>query len=137
MNLLVHVEQYDVLGILPSQLESLTHVAKMAGISRCAFVDGTADGVKRSFDFERFGSLEGWLEAVQPDHITAFTPTGGRGIENGTRQDTWLVFGPSMGWDLSVFDGHEVELLQIPGGVMNSRDAVPIALWELGSWPAR
>lgn len=109
----------------------------MAGISRFAFVDGTVDGVKRAFDFERYGSLEEWLEVAEPGHITVFTPSGSRGIVDGTDQDTWLAFGPSMGFDLSVFDGYEVETMQIPGGVMNSRDAVPIALWELGSWPAR
>lgn len=138
MNLLVHIEQYDVLGILPSQLESLSHVAKIAGVSRFAFVDGTADGVKRAFDFERYGSLKEWLDVNHPRHITLFTPSGDVSVADyDADPDTWLVFGPSMGADFSELYGYQVELVQVPGGVINSRDVVPIALWELGSWPAQ
>jgi hypothetical protein len=138
VNLLIHVEQYDVVGILPSQLESLAHVAKMAGVNRCGFVDATADGVRRCFGFERYASIADWREKEEPSSICVFSPGAGMCVtECRPGQDTWLVFGRSMGITMSDFDELAVDLVHIPGGDLSSRDAVPIALWEVGSWPAQ
>ena len=135
MNLLVHVEQYDVLGILPSQLESLALAANIAGVERCAYIDGTVDGIRRSWGFERYGSLQEFLED-EPGHISLFSSQRGTPLHEYEADDTWLVFGGSMGLHVPDYDGHDLSLVNIPGGVLNSRDAVPIALWEL-AWPGQ
>lgn len=132
MKLLVHVEQYDVVGILPSQLESLGLLVKSMGISQAAFIDGTIDGVRRSFGFERYENLESFMTAEQGPMI-AFSPKG-RDIRTfELTGDAWLIFGPAMGRLEGTFD-HRV---MIPGGELNSRDAVPIALWEASKWRAQ
>ena len=137
VSLLIHVEQYNVIGILPSQLESLALVARAAGIGRTAFIDSTTDGVMRAWGFTRYGSLAAWLRAERPKHISVFTP-GGIDVRSARRfDDDWLAFGPAMGFNLPDFLGWEHQLVGIPGGVLNSRDAVPIALWEVMTWPGQ
>lgn len=132
MKLLIHVEQYDVLGILPSQLESLAHLCTAMGITERAFVDGTPDGIRRAHGFTRYSSLEEWRSAIQSAPVYSFTPDG-QDIRKVDWWDPegWLAFGPSMGWRPT---GTTVS---IPGGTMNSRDCVPIALWEVSSWQAQ
>jgi hypothetical protein len=134
LKLLVHVEQYDVIGILPSQLESLALLVKSMGVTDAAFIDGTVDGVKRSYGFTRYGSLDDFMAAESGPFI-AFSPTEGEDISRDLLplDYAWLVFGPSMGRLNGNFDAW----VKIPGGELNSRDAVPIALWELSKWRAQ
>lgn len=130
MHLLVHVEQYDVLGILPSQLESLAHLCNAMGIEKRAFIDHTQDGVIERAGFTRYPSFQAWLDDVDTP-IYAFTTEGDdiRKVD-WWAPDGWLAFGPAMGWQPHF--GHY--RVTIPGGMLNSRDAVPIALWEASSW---
>ena len=129
----MHVEQYDVIGILPSQLESLALVATAMGITETAFVDGTADGVLRAFGFIRYGSLEEFLDTEEGPFI-AFSPNKGEDLRKADLPSAgWLVFGPAMG----TLDGDFDAWVKIPGGELSSRDAVPIVLWELSKWQAQ
>lgn len=137
VNLLVHVEQYDVLGILPSQLESLALLTSALGVGRAAFVDGTADGVRRAFGFERYGRLGEWLVGAE-GRIVALDPDADLDIRDVTPQDgDWYVFGPAMGFPPESFGGRDVTWARVPVGVLNSRDAVPIVMWEVSPWRAR
>lgn len=133
-HLLIHVEQYDVVGILPSQLESLALACTAFGIERRAFVDGTLDGVRPRFGFERYGSVDAFL-AAEGGPIAAFTPDGQSDVRDlSVSEDTWLLFGPAMGLGSIDFGDHNVETVSIPGGVLNSRDAAAIAMWEVSPW---
>ena len=135
VNLLVHVEQYDVQGILPSQLESLALLARAAGVLRRAFIDRTVDGVRRAHGFERYSSLDEWAEKTQPTDVFVFTSDQCHMELRHLRTvqpDAWLLFGPAMGWTSVPVGAIRV---RIPGGVLNSRDCVPIALWQVGTWP--
>lgn len=130
MRLLVHVEQYDVIGILPSQLESLALVATAMGVTETAFVDGTVDGVRRAFGFTRYGSLKEFMDS-QEGPFVAFSPSKGEDLRKADLPSVgWLVFGPAMGALEGTFDAW----VKIPGGELSSRDAVPIVLWELSKW---
>jgi hypothetical protein len=129
----VCVEQYDKVGILPSQLESLALLNTAMGVTDAAFIDGTIDGVKRTHGFTRYGSYADFFAAETGD-IIVFTPVGGTDIQSvAPTNDSWLVFGPAMGWG-NALDNVIVTKATIPGGELNSRDAVPIALWELSKW---
>jgi len=135
VKLLVHVEQYDVVGILPSQLESLALVAAAMGVTETAFVDGTADGVRRAFGFTRYGSLKEFMDAEDGPFV-AFSPNKGEDIREANLRPlnfAWLVFGPAKGFLEGDFDAW----VKVPGGELNSRDAVPIVLWELSKWQAQ
>jgi hypothetical protein len=141
MNLLVHVEQHDVVGVLPSQLESLSLVASAMGVTRTAFVDCTLDGVRSRNGWERFPSLDAFLYGEAERRVLVFVPEGGESVRTVTAaDDTWLVFGPAMGFPRGTFDrtrGIWVHYATIPGGHLCARDAIPIALWEVGKWRAR
>ena len=107
------------------------------GIQRRAFVDATADGVRSSYGFERFPSLEAFL-SQENGPLVAFTPDGDVDIRDlSADENTWLVFGPAMGLPRHSFNDRAVTWTAIPGNVLNSRDAVPIALWEVSSWRAQ
>ena len=126
----MHVEQYDVIGILPSQLESLALVATAMGVTETAFVDGTVDGVHRSFGFTRYGSLKDFMDS-QEGPFVAFSPNKGEDLREADLPPvSWLVFGPAMGGLGGDFDAW----VKVPGGELNSRDVVPIVLWELSKW---
>lgn len=132
MKLLVHVEQYDVAGILPSQLESLALLAKAMGVTDTAYIDGTADGVRRAYGFTRYGSIQEFMEKTQGPRL-GFSPVKGVDVRAASAKDAWLCFGPAMGW----LEGDYDAWVHIPGGELNSRDAVPIALWEASKWQAQ
>lgn len=134
MKLLVHIEQYDLVGILPSQLESIALVNAAMGVIQAAYVDNTADGFKGVGGFTRYGSMEDFL-AAESGPFVAFSPVEGEDIRTvEIPSDAWLVFGPSMGFNEDSFGSAEVTWVKVPGGDMNSRDVVPIALWELSEW---
>ena len=136
-HLLLHVEQYDVVGVLPSQLESLALLCSAMGVERRAFVDATDDGVKSAQGFERFPSLDAFL-AEEGGPIVAFDPNAETDIRDlSVPDDVWLVFGPAMGLPSYSFGERDVEWAAIPGNVLNSRDAIPIAVWEVSSWRAQ
>lgn len=136
MKLLVHIEQYDMVGILPSQLESLALLNKAMGVDRAAYVDGTLDGVKGIGEVIRYGSLEDFLAAEDGPYV-AFSPDEGEDIRTfEPPSDAWVLFGPSMGWS-DQLAGVDVTWAKVPGGVMNSRDVVPIVLWEMSQWRAQ
>ena len=120
------------MGVLPSQLDSIRLLARALGVDRLAFVDGTVDGVFRYNEWERFGSLAEWLDQVEGP-IYAFRPSGGSDVRYlKVPEDAWVVFCPAMGFGGSDFVDQEVEWASIPVGAdLNSRDAIPIALWEL------
>ena len=133
MKLLVYVEQYDVVGILPSQLESIAHLVTAMGITEAAYIDNTADGFSGIGGFTRYASL---AEFIEHEHgpFVAFSPDTGEDIRTlNPPAEAWLVFGPAMGWSDVKFD----KWAKIPGGVLNSRDAVPIAVWETSKWRAQ
>jgi len=133
VRLLVHVEQYDVVGILPSQLESLALVATAMGVTETAFVDRTLDGVRRKAGFERYGSLQHFMDAHDGPFV-GFSPSKGEDLrEARIPPSAWLVFGPAMG----ALEGRFDSWVKVPGGELNSRDAVPIVLWELSKWRGR
>ena len=133
MKVAVCVEQYDKVGILPSQLESLALLNTAMGVARAVYIDYTLDGFKGVGGFTRYGSYEDFF-ATETGDIIVFTPVGGTDIQSvAPTNDSWLVFGPAMGWG-NVLDNVVVTKATIPGGELNSRDAVPIALWELSKW---
>jgi tRNA(Leu) C34 or U34 (ribose-2'-O)-methylase TrmL len=136
-HLLVHVEQYDVVGVLPSQLESLALASAGMGIDRRAFVDATLDGVRPGSGFERFTSLDHFL-SVEDGPLTAFTPDGETDVRDlKVADDEWMIFGPAMGLPRHTFGDRPVRWASIPVGVLNSRDAAAIAMWEVSSWRAQ
>jgi hypothetical protein len=133
MNLLVHVEQYDVLGILPSQLESLALLCSAMDVKEKGFIDGTVDGVKRSNGFSRYNNIKQFFNEQSGPYI-ALCPNKGKDVrEISIPNNAWILFGPSMGWN-GLLDDKELDFIQIPGGILNSRDAVPIAMWEFSRW---
>ena len=134
-NLLVHVEQYDVLGVLPSQLESIRYLSLAMGGGRLAFVDATLDGVRAPVGWTRYASLADFLHAADAP-LVAFDPDGSSILQRRPSPDAWLLFGPSMGWTGDAFGGHSVDLVSIPGGVLNARDVISIAAWEVSAWRA-
>jgi hypothetical protein len=129
VKLLVHVEQYDVLGILPSQLEALALLAKATGVTDTAYIDGTADGVRRAHGFARYGSIQEFMEKTTGPYL-GFSPNKGLDVRTAPFKNAWLCFGPAMGW----LEGNYDAWVHIPGGELSSRDAVPIALWEASKW---
>ena len=131
MRLLVHVEQYNVVGILPSQLEHLALLCDAMGVEERAFVDSTADGVKATAGFTRYSSLAEWTNAAPRADVMVFDPAGEDIRFARLAPETWLVFGPAMGFAGALTGQSRVS---IPGGVLSSRDAVPIALWETSRW---
>ena len=133
MKLLVHIEQYDVVGILPSQLESIALLDTAMGVTEAAYLDCTPDGFGGLGQFTRYTSLAEFF-AVESGPFVAFSPEGDD-IRTATiaDPDSWLLFGPSMGWG-DLLNGVDVQFVSIPGGVMCSRDVVPIAVWELSGW---
>lgn len=137
MKVLVHIEQYDVVGVLPSQLESLALLNQAMRVEDAAYVDGTPDGVKNANGFKRYGSLQDFL-AHEKGPFIAFSPSGGEDIRKiRIPKHAWLLFGPSMGFTRDSFGSTQVTWATVPGGVMNSRDIVPIALWQTSLWQAR
>lgn len=127
LNVVVCIEQYDVLGVLPSQLESLALLATAMNFN-LAYVDGTKDGVFGT-GIPRHGSWEEFFATTEGPY-TMMDPNG-EDIREADIKDGWLCFGPSMGWRGQYeFD----KTCSIPGGVLNSRDAIPIAAWELSTW---
>jgi hypothetical protein len=136
MKLLVHIEQYNVVGILPSQLESIMSLCHSLGIMDCAYVDSTPDGIIGIGGFTRYSNIEEFFENESGPYI-CLSPTEGTDIRTlSPDPDTWLLFGPAMGFQdiLNELQTHNVTWANIPIGDMNSRDAVPIVLWELSSW---
>lgn len=130
MNLLVHVEQYDVVGILPSQLESLNLVCTLTGVNKAAYIDNTLDGFPNVAGFTRYGSMDEF-NAAETGPKVYFSPNKGTDVRDLTvSDDTWIVFGPSMGWGELEADNWA----HVPGDTLNSRDAAAIALWELSQW---
>lgn len=137
MKLLVHVEQYDVVGILPSQLEHILLLAAAMGVSEIACIDGTPDGFAKVGQVKRYASMADFL-AEATGQLIAFGPGAGEDVRDLVPDpDAWLMFGPAMGWTIDAFDGHQVTWANVPGGVMTSRDVVPIALWETSAWRAQ
>jgi hypothetical protein len=136
MKLLVHIEQYDMVGILPSQLESIALLDAAMGITEAAYIDGTPDGFSGIGQFTRYASLADFF-AAESGPFVAFSPDG-EDIRTATvaDPDSWLIFGPSMGW-ADLLNGVDVQMVSLPGGVMCSRDVVPIAIWELSGWRAQ
>jgi len=135
-NLLVHVEQYEVLGVLPSQLESIRYLSTAMGGGRLAFVDGTIDGVPVQVGWERFATLADFLAAEGTSRLVVLDPAGDDILDAEAGEGDWLLFGPSMGWATDAFDGYATSKVSIPGGVLNARDAIPIAAWEVSAWRA-
>jgi hypothetical protein len=131
MKLLVHIEQYDVVGILPSQLESISLLCNSFGITEAAYIDNTIDGFSGIGGFTRYSSISDFL-ATESGPYVMFSPTEGEDVRTATiPSDAWLMFGPSMGWnDIINFEDFNT-WVKIPVGVLNSRDVVPIALWQL------
>jgi hypothetical protein len=133
MKVVICIEQYDVVGILPSQIESLALLNTAMGVTEAAYVDCTPDGFKHPGGFTKYGSWEAFF-ATETGPFVAFSPDSGDDLRSHTPPaDAWLMFSPSMGWG-TILDTVTVSWVQIPGGVMNSRDVVPIALWELSTW---
>ena len=129
MKVCVCVEQYDVLGVLPSQLESLALVATAMGITELVFVDGTMDGVFGT-GITRYATYDDFFAATTGPYV--HMDPNGDDIRTATvAPDSWLVFSPSMG---GLNDYTFDQSLAIPGGVLNARDAIPIAAWETSSW---
>jgi len=133
MKLAVCVEQYDVVGVLPSQLESIALLNSAMGITEAAFIDCTLDGFPNPGGFSLYNNYADFF-SIETGPFIAFSPTSGEDIRTISIPDnSWLVFGPSMGWG-NVLDGVTVTYCTVPGGTMNSRDVIPIALWETSSW---
>jgi hypothetical protein len=131
MKLLIHVEQYDVLGILPSQLESLALHNTARGVTDAVYIDKTRDGFRGVSGFRKVDSLKDFLASEQGPFF-AFSPTKGEDIRTvKVPSDAWLLFGPSMGLATDAFNNINVTWVKVPGGELNSRDIVPIALWQL------
>lgn len=137
MKLLVHIEQYDLVGILPSQLESLSLLCSAMRVSKAAYIDNTLDGFKKVGGFDKYKDLDHFLKTEKGPYVM-FTPDGGEDIrDTKIPENAWLVFGPSMGFQKEDFDSinkDEIIKVNVPGGVMNSRDVVPIALWQYSQW---
>lgn len=140
-NLLVHVEQYDVVGILPSQLEPLRLLAASTGAGRLAYVDRTIDGFEPPLGWERYGSLPAFLDDNRDGRFVVFDPRGNTDARSVMADETtWLMFGPAMGWGIHGADafrdafGVSLYTARIPGGDLCARDAAVIALWEVGRW---
>lgn len=136
MKLLIHVDQYDMVGILPSQLESIALLCTAMGIERCAYIDNTLDGFRNRGGFEKFQSLQTFLKQEEGPFVV-FTPNeDGEDIRDvpNIPEDSWLIFGPPMGFQAEDFDKVETIRVTIPGGVLNSRDAVPIGVWQYSKW---
>jgi hypothetical protein len=134
--LLVYIEQYDVVGILPSQLESLALLNSAMGVAKAAYIDNTADGFKGVGGFSRYGNINEFL-SVEKGPFVLFSPTNGEDIRTIQIPDnSWLVFGPSRGFndEMLKFENMNVKWARVPGGEMNSRDVVPIVLWEVSKW---
>lgn len=137
MKLLVHVESHDVVGILPSQLESLGLLCTAMGVSEKAYIDHTPDGVRRASGWTRFGNIADFLARHGNEPLCVFDPVDGTDIRDMLFEyGTWMVFGPAMGWRADDFEDRAVNWAKIPGGVLCSRDVVPIALWETSAWQA-
>lgn len=131
MKVLVHVEQYNVIGILPSQLESLALHNTARGVTDAAYVDGTPDGFRGVGGFTKYDSLKDFL-LVEKGPFVAFSPTKGEDIRTiKVPSDAWLIFGPSMGFAPEAFANVDVTWAKVPGGELNSRDVVPIVIWQL------
>lgn len=131
MKVLVHVEQYDVIGILPSQLESLALHNTVRGVTDAAYIDKTPDGFRGVGGFTKYNSLKEFF-SVEKGPFVAFSPTKGEDIRTiKIPSDAWLIFGPSMGFSQDAFDGIDITWAKVPGGELNSRDIVPITLWQL------
>src|SRR3990172_133148 len=102
MNLLIHVENYDREGILPSQLDGIRTLAQALGVERFAFVDATVDGYFIGGIWERFPSLSAFLESVDGPLIVFDVPH--QGVESTSLKElrpspeSWLLFGQSMGF---------------------------------------
>jgi len=95
MKLLVHIEQYDVVGILPSQLESLALHNTARGVTDAVYVDKTRDGFRGVGGFRKVDSLKDFL-ASEKGPFFAFSPTKGEDIRTvKVPSDAWLIFGPS------------------------------------------
>ena len=133
MKLLVHIEQYDLVGILPSQLESLSLLCSAMGVTQAAYIDNTLDGFKNIGGFDKFRSLKHFLE-TETGPFVVLSPDGEDIRETVIPENSWLIFGPSMGFQKEDFDNVEVIKVKVPGGTMNSRDVVPIALWQFSKW---
>ena len=134
MKFLVHIEQYNVLGILPSQIESLALLKSAMGFEDGAYIDNTLDGFRVRGGLRRFNSLKKFLSQEKGPFVV-FCPNEGEDFRKVTiPKDSWLIFGPSMGFKKESFDGVEVIWAKVPGGAINSRDIVPITLWEQSVW---
>lgn len=132
MKVAICVEQYNMVGILPSQLESIALLNTAMGITDAAYIDLTPDGFDGVGGFTRYAS---WVDffAAETGPFIAFSPDMGEDVRTLDPVDAWLLFGPSMGWG-DLLNDIDVTWSHIPGGVMNSRDAVPIAIWETSKW---
>jgi hypothetical protein len=142
-HLLIHVENYDREGILPSQLVSIRLTAHSLGHGRLAFVDATCDGVTRFLGWERFSSLASFLDAEAGPLIVfesaavlqGLNPTpADSAVALLSLQDAWIVIGPAGGLSPAQFKQRDVAWCTIPARIGGGRDAVVIALWEL-RWP--
>lgn len=137
MKLLVHIEQYDVVGILPSQLESLSLLCTAMGVTQAAYIDNTLDGFPNVNGFAKYTNLKTFLK-TEDGPFVVFTTDNSEDIrERIIPKNAWMVFGPAMGFKTDDFDNIDKENLikvKLPGGVLNSRDVVPIALWHCGKW---
>jgi len=92
--------------------------------------------VRRAHGFERYGTLDEWLSTIDCG-IVGFSPNAIDPISDVDCSDSWLLFGPSMGFRGVDFSSIDMRWASVPGGTLNSRDAVPIVLWEVSSWRAR
>jgi hypothetical protein len=136
MNLLIHLENADRIGILPSQLDEVRIMAKGLGIERLAYIDLTTDGHLFSPEWERFRTLKDWLSQVKEPMVVFETENVPRSanieavsVEKlNPSENSWVVFGPSAGFNASQFKDEKVTWCYIPTVVMSARDAVPIGI---------
>lgn len=136
MKVAICIEQYDMVGILPSQIESLALLKTAMGVTEGAYIDCTPDGFLHPGNFTKYSSWDAFF-AAETGPFIAFSPDDGEDIRTlEPANDAWLLFGPSMGWN-DILDGVTVTWAKVPGGTMNARDVVPIALWEISSWRAQ
>lgn len=133
MKILVHVDQYDVVGILPSQLESIHLLGVAMEATELAFVDNTLDGVKGIGGFTRYSSLTEFFNKNEGPFVV-FSPNKGADIRETVLKDQWMIFGPAKGFNMDDLQNKSIQWVKIPGGEMNSRDVVPIAMWEASKW---
>lgn len=113
---------------MPSQLESLVLLCTAAGVEELGYIDGTPDGFAKVGGATKFSSMEDFFEKTEGPYI-AMDPGKGANIRDLKSSDGWFIFGPSMGLNDVLPEG--IDRAHIPGGVLNSRDAVPIVVWEL------